>query len=129
MDKKILMVDDEPHIRALLEQTLEDFEDEDVEILTATNGQEGLEIIEEAAKRDHIKGILAQKPLAMNTEEGRKAVDCCEKAGVKLAVNSNMRYDQSIRALKTPKPKRYIASVRSAAFCACSNCRTAGSRP
>lgn len=47
MEKKILIVDDEPHIRALLEQTLEDFEDEDVEILTAKDGQEGLEIIEE----------------------------------------------------------------------------------
>ncbi len=47
MNKKILIVDDEPHIRALLEQTLEDFEDEDVELLTAGNGQEGLEIIEE----------------------------------------------------------------------------------
>lgn len=47
MEKKILIVDDEPHIRALLEQTLEDFEDEDVEILTATNGEEGLESIEE----------------------------------------------------------------------------------
>ena len=47
MGKKILIVDDEPHIRALLEQTLEDFEDEDVEILTAKDGEEGLEIIEE----------------------------------------------------------------------------------
>lgn len=47
MEKKILIVDDEPHIRALLEQTLEDFEDEDVEILTAKDGQEGLEIITE----------------------------------------------------------------------------------
>ncbi len=47
MEKKILIIDDEPHIRALLEQTLEDFEDEDVEILTATNGQEGFEMIEE----------------------------------------------------------------------------------
>ncbi len=47
MEKKILIVDDEPHIRALLEQTLEDFEDEDVEILTAANGEEGLETIEE----------------------------------------------------------------------------------
>ena len=47
MEKKILIVDDEPHIRALLEQTLEDFEDEDVEILTAKDGQEGLELIEE----------------------------------------------------------------------------------
>ena len=47
MEKKILIVDDEPHIRALLEQTLEDFEDEDVEILIAKDGQEGLEVIKE----------------------------------------------------------------------------------
>jgi two-component system, OmpR family, alkaline phosphatase synthesis response regulator PhoP len=47
MSKKILIVDDEPHIRALLEQTLEDFEDADVEILTAKDGQEGLDMIEE----------------------------------------------------------------------------------
>ncbi|MBD3307459.1 response regulator [candidate division KSB3 bacterium] len=47
MGKKILIVDDEPHIRALLEQTLEDFEDEDVEILIAKDGQEGLDMIED----------------------------------------------------------------------------------
>ncbi len=41
----ILIVDDEPHIRILLEQTLEDFEDEGVEILSASNGVEALEII------------------------------------------------------------------------------------
>jgi two-component system, OmpR family, alkaline phosphatase synthesis response regulator PhoP len=45
MNQKILIVDDEPHIRALLEQTLEDFEDEGVEILTAKDGEEGLDII------------------------------------------------------------------------------------
>jgi len=44
---KILIVDDEPHIRALLEQVLEDFEDEGVEILLATNGREGCEQIQE----------------------------------------------------------------------------------
>ncbi|MCF6148568.1 MAG: response regulator [Candidatus Kuenenia sp.] len=42
---KILIVDDEPHIRLLLEQTLEDFEDKGVEIITAGNGREALEII------------------------------------------------------------------------------------
>lgn len=45
MNKKILIVDDEPHIRLLLEQTLEDLEDEGVELLTATNGEEALETI------------------------------------------------------------------------------------
>ena len=45
MPKKILICDDEPHIRMLLEQTLEDLEDEGVELLVATNGQEGLDTI------------------------------------------------------------------------------------
>ncbi len=45
MGKKVLIVDDEAHIRLLLEQTLEEFEDEGVEILTADNGTDGLEII------------------------------------------------------------------------------------
>lgn len=45
MNKTILIVDDEAHIRVLLEQTLEDLEDEGVELLAATNGQEALEII------------------------------------------------------------------------------------
>lgn len=42
---KIVIVDDEVHIRALLEQTLEDLEGEP-EILTAVNGAEGLALIE-----------------------------------------------------------------------------------
>ena len=45
MNKKILIVDDEPHIRILLEQNLEDLEDEAVELLTADNGQEALDTI------------------------------------------------------------------------------------
>lgn len=42
---KIAIVDDEVHIRALLEQILEDLECEP-EILLATNGQEGLALIQ-----------------------------------------------------------------------------------
>ena len=45
MDKKVLIVDDEAHIRLLLERTLIDFEDDGVEILMAENGEEGLELI------------------------------------------------------------------------------------
>ncbi len=48
MSKKILVCDDEPHIRMLLEQTLEDLEDEGVELLVGTNGEEGLNIILES---------------------------------------------------------------------------------
>jgi two-component system alkaline phosphatase synthesis response regulator PhoP len=47
MPKKILIVDDEPFIRALLEQTLEDFEDEGVELLAAGDGQEAWDMAQE----------------------------------------------------------------------------------
>jgi len=46
MPKKILIVDDEVHIKMLLEQTLEELEDEfSVELFTASDGEEGLEFI------------------------------------------------------------------------------------
>jgi two-component system, OmpR family, alkaline phosphatase synthesis response regulator PhoP len=45
MEQKILIVDDEAHIRMLIEQTLEELEDEGVEFLTADNGEKALEII------------------------------------------------------------------------------------
>ncbi|BAY74885.1 response regulator receiver protein [Nostoc linckia NIES-25] len=45
MTQKILIVDDEPNILILMEQALEDLEDEGVELLTAKNGEEALEII------------------------------------------------------------------------------------
>lgn len=45
MSKKILIVDDEPHIRLLMEQTLEELEDEGVELLIAEDGKEALETI------------------------------------------------------------------------------------
>lgn len=46
MGQKILIVDDEAHIRMLIEQTLEELEDEGVEFLTAENGEIALEIIQ-----------------------------------------------------------------------------------
>ncbi len=41
----LLIVDDEPHIRMLLEEALEELEDDDVNIIMAENGLEGLETI------------------------------------------------------------------------------------
>lgn len=45
MSRKILIVDDEAHLRMLIQQTLEELEDDGVELLTATNGEEALETI------------------------------------------------------------------------------------
>ncbi len=46
MSNKILIVDDEVHIRTLLEQSLEELEEDyDVELHTAVNGKEGLDSV------------------------------------------------------------------------------------
>jgi predicted dehydrogenase len=61
-----------------------------------------IDVIREAVKHgDHLRGILAQKPLGMNFAEAREIVRMCDDAGIVLAVNQNMRYDQSIRACKS----------------------------
>ncbi len=44
---KILIVDDEPHLRTLIQQSLEELEFEGVELFTASNGDEALEMIRE----------------------------------------------------------------------------------
>lgn len=50
--------------------------------------------------RGRLRGILAQKPLAMSVKSARNVVDACEAAGIVLSVNQNMRFDQSVRAAK-----------------------------
>ena len=46
MSQKILIVDDEVHLRSLLHQTLEELEDEGVELHMAVNGEDALTSIE-----------------------------------------------------------------------------------
>jgi DNA-binding response OmpR family regulator len=41
----VLIVDDEQHIRLLIEQTLEELEDEGVELLTASDGEAALDVV------------------------------------------------------------------------------------
>lgn len=51
MENTILIVDDEAHIRLLLEESLADLEDEGVRLLSANNGREALERIREYRPR------------------------------------------------------------------------------
>jgi DNA-binding response OmpR family regulator len=46
MSRSVLIVDDEQHIRLLIEQTLEELTDEGVELYTASDGEEALAAIE-----------------------------------------------------------------------------------
>jgi predicted dehydrogenase len=98
---------DIPKVYATWQELLADPEIEIVDIAYPPDQQ--LEVVEEAVKhKSHIKGILCQKPLAMNSEEAHKIVKLCAEAGIKLGVNSNMRYDQSMRALKSILDKGYL---------------------
>ncbi len=47
MEQKLLIVDDETHIRMLIGQTMEELEDEGVNFFTAENGEQALEIIQQ----------------------------------------------------------------------------------
>ncbi|MBS1577694.1 MAG: response regulator [Bacteroidetes bacterium] len=47
MSRKILIVDDESHIRMLIGQTLEELEDEGVDFFEAENGEIALQIIQD----------------------------------------------------------------------------------
>jgi predicted dehydrogenase len=66
----------------------------------AVHPQAQFGLIKGACERRTVKGILAQKPLGMDLPEARQAVRLCEKAGIKLGVNQNMRYDPSVRAAR-----------------------------
>ncbi len=81
------------------EQLLDDPSIEVLDIAVPPNAQ--LALIKAACARKTVQGILAQKPLGMNYAEALEAVTVCAAAGITLAVNQNMRYDQSVRAAKT----------------------------
>ncbi len=74
--------------------------DNEVEVLdVAVPPDVELEIVAKAVEHsDHIRGILAQKPLGVNVAQAKEIVRLCRDAGVVLAVNQNMRYDHSVRA-------------------------------
>jgi two-component system alkaline phosphatase synthesis response regulator PhoP len=46
VNRTILIVDDEAHLRNLIQQTLEELEDEGIELMMAANGEEALATIE-----------------------------------------------------------------------------------
>ncbi len=101
--------------RHRIEHVYEDYEallnDPSIEVLDiAVPPAQQLPLIRSACERATVKGILAQKPLALNYEDAVEAVDRCEAAGIELAVNQNMRYDPTIRATKDLLVRGYFGT-------------------
>ncbi len=88
-----------PRVHASYAELLADPAIEVLDVAVPPDAQPAL-IREAVRHNDHIRGILAQKPLALSVREARECVDLCAASGVVLAVNQNMRYDQSVRAMK-----------------------------
>jgi predicted dehydrogenase len=99
-----------PRCHATIADLLADSDIEVLDIAVPPDAQPA--VIREAVKHnDHIRGILAQKPLAMSYREARDCVERCSAAGVVIAVNQNMRFDQSIRAMKDLLKKGWLGDV------------------
>ena len=76
-------------------------DDASIEVLDiAVPPQQQPALIRKACRQGTVRAILAQKPLALDLEEGRQLVEACEQAGILLAVNQNMRHDPSVKAGK-----------------------------
>jgi two-component system alkaline phosphatase synthesis response regulator PhoP len=69
MSRSVLIVDDEQHIRLLIEQTLEDLLDEGVELFTAADGDEALAAI--AAQRPALVFLDVMMPRRSGLEVTR----------------------------------------------------------
>ncbi|KQT54030.1 MULTISPECIES: Gfo/Idh/MocA family protein [unclassified Aureimonas] len=76
-------------------------EDESIEIVDlAYPPDQQPDLIRKAFRQPHIRGILAQKPLALSLDEAIALRDEAKAAGKILSVNQNMRYDQSMRVAR-----------------------------
>ncbi len=96
-----------PKVHDTYQQLLDDPDVDIVDIAYPPHEQLGV-IREAVRRRGRVRGILAQKPLGVSYAEGEEIVRLCEEAGIVLSVNQNMRYDQSIRALKCLLDRGYL---------------------
>ena len=87
-----------PKVHETCEALLDDRDIQVVDIAVPPDVQ--FSLIRAACQRDHIRGILAQKPLGVDFREACRAVELCREAGILLGVNQNMRYDPTVLAAR-----------------------------
>jgi len=98
-----------PRVYESLEAMLDDPAVEILDIAVPPDKQP--QIIRTALQRGkHLKGILAQKPLAVTYNEAVEIVRLCEERHLPLGINQNMRYDRSIRVLKMLLERRLLGN-------------------
>lgn len=84
-------------------------DDENIDILDiAVPPDVQSEIVRYACSKKHIKGILCQKPLSVSYKESKELALIARESNIKMAVNSNCRYDLSFRSLKYCLDEGYL---------------------
>lgn len=98
--REVASVHNIPNVFNSIDEMLEKGDFEILDIAVPPEAQP--EIIMKALERSKkLRGILAQKPLAMDLDTAKKLVNASRQKSVTLSVNQNMRFDQSIRVAKT----------------------------
>jgi DNA-binding response OmpR family regulator len=91
---KILIVDDEAHLRMLIQQTLEELEDEGVELLTASNGEEALEAIQAEKPNLVFLDVMMPKLSGFDVCERTKKTPGLEGVHVILLTAKGQEFDR-----------------------------------
>ena len=98
-------------IHATIDELLADPQVEILDVAVPPDAQPALIRRAVDVGKGRLRGILAQKPLALSVADARDLVARCADAGVVLAVNQNMRFDQSIRAAKDVLTRGWLGEV------------------
>ena len=94
--KKVLIVDDEAFIRLLLEQTLEELEEEGVEIISAENGDEALALV----KSEHPQLVFLDVMIPRMS-----GFDVCR------AIKRELKYEDVYVVILTAKGQEYDKEI------------------
>jgi two-component system, OmpR family, alkaline phosphatase synthesis response regulator PhoP len=98
----ILIVDDEAHIRMLIQQTLEELEDEGVELMTAGNGEDALVAIESSKPELVFLDVMMPKV---------SGFDVCERAKHTLGMSDTYIVLLTAKGQEFDRQKGYEAGA------------------
>lgn len=101
-----------PHVYASLDDLLADPDVEVVDIAVVPTAQPSVATAAVAAG----KHLLCQKPLAPDLATARRLADEAESAGVRMAVNQQLRWDEGIAAAREMVAAGWIGDVTTIAF-------------
>jgi hypothetical protein len=100
-----------PTVHDTIDALLRDSQVEILDVAVPPDSQP--ELIRKAVElgKGRLRGILAQKPMALSVADAKDLVKRCADAGIVLAVNQNMRFDQSVRAAKDVLNRGWLGEI------------------